>query len=182
MFDKKNYDRQYYLTHKDKWKKRKEKEKHDPTYQEKRKQQKHDYYIAKRDGTWQPRPQLFDRKKWSHDYWLAHREKRTKQIKEWEVNHPHYRQQLRIKWKIKTLTHYGNGKLACVECGENRLPCLSLDHITNGGALHRKLLGNKRSSIYRVLGEEGYPEGYQTLCMNCQFIKKIAIEYQDSHY
>ena len=44
----------------------------------------------------------------------------------------------RVDIKIETLTRYGDGRLACVMCGESRLACLSLDHIDGSGRLHRK--------------------------------------------
>jgi hypothetical protein len=74
-----------------------------------------------------------------------------------------------IGLKISILTHYGNGKLVCVQCGEKRLPCLSIDHVNNDGYTQKDLKG---SHLYRKLRVLNYPLGFQTLCMNCQFIKK----------
>lgn len=70
---------------------------------------------------------------------------------------------------MAVLTHYGNGKLACLWCGEDRLPCLTLDHINDNGAEHRRQLNG---DVYHYLRKKDYPEGYQTLYMNCQWIKK----------
>ena len=70
------------------------------------------------------------------------------------------------------LTHYGGGKLACVVCGEGRLACLSIDHINGGGTKHRKQMGGG-SAFYCWLKKQNYPKGYQTLCMNCQFVKRF---------
>jgi hypothetical protein len=63
--------------------------------------------------------------------------------------------------------HYGNGHLACVHCGYTDIRALTIDH-ANG------LNGRKResSNIYYWLRVHNFPEGYQTLCMNCQWIKK----------
>ena len=77
----------------------------------------------------------------------------------------------RIKIKLEVLTHYGNGKCACVMCGESRLACLSIDHIDGGGKSHKRALGRYGSPFYRWLIKQGFPDGYQTLCMNCQFSK-----------
>lgn len=75
--------------------------------------------------------------------------------------------------RTETLTHYGGGKLACIICDENRLPCLSIDHINGGGNAHRKALGLRAgNSFYRWLRRQGLPNGYRTLCMNCQLIEK----------
>jgi len=77
----------------------------------------------------------------------------------------------RVDIKTETLTHYGSGRLACVMCGESRLACLSLDHIDGGGRFHRKELNRYGYRFYILLKRQGFPKGYQTLCMNCQFVK-----------
>ena len=74
--------------------------------------------------------------------------------------------------KREVLTHYGRDKCGCVKCGESRLACLSIDHINGGGTRHMKLTGIG-NHFYKWLKEGNYPEGYQTLCMNCQFIKRV---------
>lgn len=72
--------------------------------------------------------------------------------------------------KKKVLTHYGGGKLVCVKCGYSDLRALSLDHIAGGGS--RRLRGHTAQALRYKLIAAGYPEGFQTLCMNCQFIKR----------
>lgn len=67
------------------------------------------------------------------------------------------------------LTYYGGGNLACVRCGFSDIRALSIDHIAGGGSQHRKI---RTQTIYYLLQSEGLPDGYQTLCMNCQFIKR----------
>ena len=79
----------------------------------------------------------------------------------------------RVELKTEVLTHYGKGRLACVICGESRLACLSIDHIDGGGISHRKELNAYGYRFYNRLKRDHYPEGYQTLCMNCQFIKAV---------
>ena len=83
--------------------------------------------------------------------------------------------QARIDIKLETLTHYGNGRLACMMCGESRLACLSLDHIDGSGCQERKRFGSSRYGykFYLYLKKSNYPKGYQTLCMNCQFVKAV---------
>lgn len=83
-----------------------------------------------------------------------------------------WRKQRREKYKLDTLTYYGKGKPVCVRCGFDDIRALSIDHIDNGGGQHRLGVGRYGSGFYPWLEREGYPEGYQTLCMNCQFIKK----------
>ena len=79
------------------------------------------------------------------------------------------------KFKIECLTHYGNGKLACIRCGYDDIRALSIDHIDGNGAEHRRDLaqrGKTGKTLYKWLKDKGYPKGYQTLCMNCQYIKR----------
>jgi hypothetical protein len=92
-----------------------------------------------------------------------------------EHAHEHYRK-YNDKLKIEVLTRYGNGECKCVKCGEDRFPCLSIDHINGGGSKHRKSLSKNGCSgvrFYKWLKDNNYPVGFQTLCMNCQFIKSF---------
>lgn len=86
--------------------------------------------------------------------------------------------------KLEVLGHYGkNGKPVCVVCGENRVLCLTIDHINGGGMKHRKLVtgGSGGSRFYYWLKRNGYPEGYQTLCMNDNFLKLMLYENNSRH-
>jgi hypothetical protein len=111
-------------------------------------------------------------------YRADHREKRREQQRaRIKAMPPGVRNQLRkalaMKVKIKVLTHYGNGVLRCVQCGEARMNCLTIDHVNGGGTRHRKGLGRQGKDFYHWLNKNGLPLGYQTLCMNCQFIKRF---------
>lgn len=75
----------------------------------------------------------------------------------------------RLKMKIDVLTHYGNGKCVCVRCGNDDIRTLSIDHINGGGKKHIQSL---TVGLYHWLVNNKYPDGFQTLCMNCQFIKR----------
>jgi len=94
--------------------------------------------------------------------WQEENRKQTNKIRR-ELNH---------KYRIEALTHYGNGELACVRCGENDIRCLSIDHINGNGAEHRQKIKGRCTNMARILRKEGFPEGYQTLCMNCQWKKR----------
>ena len=52
---------------------------------------------------------------------------------------------------------------------------LSLDHVNNDGAEHRRKVGKNKTGekMYRLVKQEGFPEGFQTLCMNHQTKKKL---------
>jgi hypothetical protein len=61
------------------------------------------------------------------------------------------------------------GGYICACCGETERKFLTLDHINNDGAEHRRAIGTKGrgAGIFAWLKEHGYPEGFQVLCMNC---------------
>jgi hypothetical protein len=48
---------------------------------------------------------------------------------------------------------------------------LSLDHINHDGATERKNVGMGYNTYLRVI-KQGFPAGFQTLCMNHQFKKE----------
>lgn len=82
---------------------------------------------------------------------------------------------VRQRAKIEALTHYGNGRAACVRCGIDDLDVLTLDHIDNDG--HKTRLSVNRSlrtgdTRYGVLRSKGWPSGLQTLCANCNLKKE----------
>ncbi len=91
------------------------------------------------------------------------------------IHRQDYERRNKDRIKTEVLTYYGNGLFACVICGESRLHCLSIDHINGNGSLERKRLGKAGLGFYYWLKKQGYPEGYRTLCMNCQFIERNRI-------
>jgi len=73
--------------------------------------------------------------------------------------------------KLLVLSHYCNDKLpACQKCKFTNIKALSIDHINGDGAKHRKEI--KTGNFYQWLKKNDYPEGFQVLCMNCQWIKR----------
>ena len=80
----------------------------------------------------------------------------------------------KLKLKTEALTHYGNGVLACVTCGERRAACLTIDHIEGNGEKHRKSISVQSGiPFYRWLIRSDFPDGFQTLCMNCNWVKRV---------
>jgi hypothetical protein len=63
---------------------------------------------------------------------------------------------------------YGGYRCSC--CGEVERMFLSIDHIANNGATERKSGAYRGSgtAFYAWLRKQGFPPGYQVLCMNCQ--------------
>ncbi len=81
------------------------------------------------------------------------------------------------KLKLEVFSHYSEGKPVCNSCGFDDLRALSIDHINGDGAKHRKSMGLKAGfQTYYWLKRQGYPIGFQVLCMNCQFIKRAENE------
>lgn len=118
----------------------------------------------------------------SRKYYYGNREKVLERVKlhyqenrerivKWHRNYADagYRAKWYLKKKLDILSHYSNGDIRCVHCGFDDIRALSIDHIDGGGASHRKMTGN---DIYGWLKRNGYPDGYQVLCMNCQLIKR----------
>lgn len=76
----------------------------------------------------------------------------------------------RDRQKDLVFDHYGR---SCACCGENEIVFLSIDHVAGDGAAHRRA-NAKRSgaSLYSLLIKDGFPEGFQILCYNCNFAKR----------
>lgn len=79
-----------------------------------------------------------------------------------------YQRYQRVKRSV--LQQYGGAFCAC--CGECELEFLTMDHMDNGGAEHRRSEGWKAYHIYRWLTEHNFPSGFQVLCMNCNWAKR----------
>ncbi len=74
------------------------------------------------------------------------------------------------------------GGVVCKGCGENRIACLTIDHIKGGGTQHRKAIKTAGGyDFYGWLKKHGYPSGFQVLCMNCQWIKRADDENNGKH-
>jgi hypothetical protein len=71
--------------------------------------------------------------------------------------------------KLNALCIYSHGSMKCEICEEDRLGCLSIDHIDGGGRKHREEI---KGHIYRWLKENEFPIGFRVLCMNCQFLEE----------
>jgi len=75
------------------------------------------------------------------------------------------------KIKAEVIGHYG---CACACCGENRLVFLVIDHVNGGGEKQRSKVG-WGTQFYRWLRKNNYPDGYQVLCHNCNFAKRMGV-------
>lgn len=73
-----------------------------------------------------------------------------------------------LELKEAALRAYGE---CCRCCGETWPVFLTLDHLKNNGAAHRKKIHRRGGSLYQWLKTHGYPEGFQVLCYNCNAAK-----------
>jgi hypothetical protein len=65
--------------------------------------------------------------------------------------------------------HYGR---ACACCGTTEN--LSIDHVNGDGKQHREELGPDTGRIYRWLIKNGFPDGFQVLCIPCNSSKNTG--------
>jgi hypothetical protein len=111
----------------------------------------------------------------SCEYYLKHKENRDEYNRKKREENPKlqnfFSNRSYHKTRLEVIAHY-SPDISCVKCGfKNHIAALSIDHIDgSGNEMRRNVKGH--SQIYRWLKKNEYPEGYQVLCMNCQFIKK----------
>jgi len=79
----------------------------------------------------------------------------------------------RRRLKIAVMSHYCGGKPSCQCCGEENLYFLTIDHINGNGSKHRRESVGA-AHICGWLKKHRFPDGYQVLCMNCNFGRKLA--------
>lgn len=73
--------------------------------------------------------------------------------------------QYKLNLRDLVYDHYGN---QCNCCGENNPLFLTLDHINNDGAEHKRQLKTRDTyRIFRWVVKNNYPDNLQLLCSNC---------------
>lgn len=166
-----------------------EKQKSRKEYMREWRKKNHEHYleVKRRYRTSLSSEQKKMNKKWCREYYQKH--KNDKKLKEYKHNyylnvykkwrqehrdivntqHKNYQQ----RQKMKVFTYYSGNPPKCACCGETHIEFLSIDHINNDGYAHRKLLGFCGNRIYTWLIKNNFPDGFQILCMNCQFGKRL---------
>lgn len=109
------------------------------------------------------------------------------QQRKWQREHPeqvrtkHKELQQNRKFSVMAIYSEGQPRCACPNCYYHTHDCsidfLTIDHINNNGAEHRrKLFGNRLIggyAFYTWIIKNNFPEDLQVLCMNCQFGRKF---------
>jgi hypothetical protein len=85
----------------------------------------------------------------------------------------------RFRVKFNVIKHYSNGTFKCKKCGFSDMRALQLDHINGNGKKETQLLKRSGNGFYSYLINNNYPDGYQILCANCNWIKKY--ENNENH-
>ena len=100
-------------------------------------------------------------------YHQDNRDKIIARVNEWVMKNPEKRRRNALEYyyrlQVAAMEAYGGYRCAC--CGEDEPLFLTLDHVNDDGSKHRAQIG--KVNIYRWLRDNGYPEGFQVLCMNC---------------
>jgi len=74
---------------------------------------------------------------------------------------------------VRDACYAAYGGYVCACCGETERSFLSIDHINEDGAEHKKRANLKTTEqIHRWLIRHNFPPGFQVLCMNCQWGKR----------
>lgn len=62
----------------------------------------------------------------------------------------------------------------CSCCGEDRPEVLTIDHVHNDGAEHRREIGHGGANLYAWLHKQGFPQDgrFALLCFNCNIAKQ----------
>lgn len=110
------------------------------------------------------------KREYLRNYYQEHREELLEQTRQYDLNHKEEKKARnkkdRTQLRYTVLSHYSQGEPRCLSCGIIDLDVLTIDHIKGNGNAHRKITGGG-VEFYRWLRKNNFPDGYQTLCFNC---------------
>lgn len=133
-----------------------------------------------------------DKVKADHKRWVDENRDRVKAAQErWKSQNPGLAKERARAWyhankdkangreqaryaELKAQVYAAYGGQVCACCGETEPRFLTVDHIDNNGADHRREMDATNSGgkkIYFWLRDNGFPPGFQILCMNCNWGK-----------
>ena len=102
-------------------------------------------------------------------YMREYRRTHPEATKQWAKNAMPRQRQLRWQRRLEALAAYGG---TCTCCGETEITFLTIDHVENDGAAHRRQ-PRVDHAIGIWLRRNGYPPGFQVLCWNCNLAKAL---------
>lgn len=111
------------------------------------------------------------------------KQKRINYLLQWSIDHKEEEleyariksKERRAKIKLATLTYYSTTlRPSCNCCRVEDIDVLCIDHIEGGGKKHREQVGIGAGwKFYEWLRKQGFPDGYQVLCFNCNIKKYL---------
>lgn len=108
------------------------------------------------------------------------KKKQREQMKKYRKEHPEIvkkrsKQQLKKlhKRRLLCLEHYGGKPPKCAICGYDDVRALTIDHINGGGTQHRRKIKRWGTSFSGWLVKNNFPEGFQVLCRNCNWVNRL---------
>jgi|SRR5690242_2029411 len=129
-------------------------------------------------GEWKPYTEYYSKRNSTYQSYCkpCFRLRNKKQYKDSNGGYAQKQRDRNARIKKQVYDAYGN-KCAC--CGEANLLFLTIDHVNNDGADHRRQIspnarGNDPNStggigmqLYYEIIREGFPDRFQILCYNC---------------
>jgi 5-methylcytosine-specific restriction endonuclease McrA len=103
------------------------------------------------------------------------RELRRKQIENEGKSRNSLASKLNRQRNKKEVIEKMGGKCTC--CGETEIDFLTMDHVNNDGAQHRRdaKIGKRGGGdIWRYVRDNNYPPDFQILCFNCNYSKFLG--------
>jgi serine/threonine protein phosphatase PrpC len=79
-----------------------------------------------------------------------------------------YARKYRLDKRAVVFNAYGS---RCYCCGEAQVEFLTVDHINNDGAIHRRQIGTGSYALYNWIIKHGFPNDFQLLCGSCHLSK-----------
>jgi len=116
-----------------------------------------------------------------HKYYLENKEQISEKTSQYAKDHREWHNakgaKAKNKLKSEVFAVYSCGDPKCKSCNETDIGVLTIDHITGNGSDHRReIFGNSKRCgypFYQWLKRNSYPEGFQVLCYNCQYRKRL---------
>jgi len=126
--------------------------------------------IKRRVQAWAAQSKTVIHKVASNPAYLRNRENAIAAATRWNREHPERRRKTALahyyRMQHQAMLAYGGYVCAC--CGETEPLFLTLDHINGDGAEIRRNIGTLGGTkLYKWLRDNGWPPGYQVLCLNC---------------
>lgn len=102
------------------------------------------------------------------DHYLRYRDRIIERVNIWVRENPDKRRKnaLNYYYRLQDAALLAYGGYRCSWCGIDDPIVLTIDHVDNDGAEHRKTV-RSGAPFYKWLRDQGYPVGYVVLCMNC---------------